>query len=86
MQQILAARDQEMRGQRQNGTATRNQLRGQMPAGRAKYDAQLKAVLTPDQSAKLTALQAECLHRDGRGPRFPSACKKPWPTGQGFLR
>ncbi|MGI4885300.1 MAG: hypothetical protein ACRYFR_10115 [Janthinobacterium lividum] len=73
VQQIMAARDQEMqamRGQMQGGTATREQMRDQMMAGRTKYDAQFKAVLTPDQYTKYTAMQAERMQRGpgGRGP------------------
>ena len=42
VQQILAARDQEMlamRGQVQSGAATRDQVREQMHIGHAEYDA-----------------------------------------------
>ncbi len=69
VQQIMLARDQEMlamRGQMQAGTADRSQMRDQMMAGRAKYDDQLKAVLTPDQFTKYTTMQA---NRRERGPR-----------------
>ena len=38
----------------------------QMKANRAKYDEQLKAVLTPDQLSKYTAMQQERRHH---GPR-----------------
>ncbi|OGX90091.1 hypothetical protein [Hymenobacter coccineus] len=75
VQQIMAARDQEMqgmRGQMQGGTATRGQMRDQMVAGRAKYDDQFKAVLTPDQYTKYTAMQADRMQRGpgrGMGPR-----------------
>ena len=68
VQQILLARDQEMvamRGQMQAGTADRQQLRQQMMAGRTKYDDQLKAVLTPDQYAKMQTLQASRRQRGG---------------------
>jgi protein CpxP len=68
VQQILLARDQEMlamRGQMQAGTADRRQLREQMMAGRTKYDDQLKAVLTPDQYAKMQAMQANRRQRGG---------------------
>jgi Spy/CpxP family protein refolding chaperone len=68
VQQILLARDQEMlamRGQMQAGTADRRQLREQLMAGRAKYDDQLKAVLTPDQYAKMQAMQASRRQRGG---------------------
>lgn len=73
VQQIMTTRDQEMqamRGQMQGGTATREQMRDQMMAGRTKYDAQFKAVLTPDQYTKYTAMQAERMQRGlgGRGP------------------
>jgi len=71
VQPILLARDQEMmamRGQIMSGTADRSQLRDQMMAGRAKYDDQLKAVLTPDQFAKMQTLEAS---RRQRGPGAP---------------
>ncbi|AMR25905.1 hypothetical protein A0257_01530 [Hymenobacter psoromatis] len=61
VQPILLARDQDMmtmRGQMQAGTGDRKQLRGQMQANRAKYDDQLKAVLTPDQFTKMQTMQA----------------------------
>ncbi|MFD1466738.1 hypothetical protein ACFQ48_00765 [Hymenobacter caeli] len=70
VQAIMAARDQEMqgmRGQVQSGSVTREQMRDQMMAGRAKYDDQFKAVLTPDQYTKYTAMQAERMQRGGQG-------------------
>lgn len=73
VQQIMLARDQEMlavRGQRQAGTGDRKQMRAQMMAGRTKYDDQLKAVLTPDQYTKYTAMQANRRER-GRGLDLP---------------
>ncbi|TPG72203.1 Spy/CpxP family protein refolding chaperone [Hymenobacter nivis] len=83
VQQIMAARDQEMqamRGQMQGGTATREQMRDQMMAGRTKYDAQFKTVLTPDQYTKYTAMQAERMQRGrggrGMGPRRDSTDTK----------
>ena len=69
VQQIMLARDQEMmamRGQMQAGTGDRKQMREQMMAGRTKYEDQLKAVLTPDQFNKYTAMQANRRER-GRG-------------------
>jgi len=68
VQQILLARDQEMlalRGQMQAGTADRKQLREQLLAGRAKYDDQLKAVLTPEQYTKMQTMQASRRQRGG---------------------
>jgi len=65
MQAILLARTQEMqamRGQARDG-GNRGQLREQMLAGRAKYDAQFKETLTPDQYTKFTALQADRMER-----------------------
>ena len=61
VQAILLARTQEMqamRGQARDG-GDRSQMREQLLAGRAKYDAQFKAVLTPDQYTKYTAMQAD---------------------------
>jgi protein CpxP len=71
VQGILLARTQEMqamRGQARNG-GDRSQMREQMQAGRVKYDAQFKAVLTPDQYTKYTAMQAERMERGGGGMR-----------------
>ncbi|QKG56085.1 hypothetical protein GKZ68_05180 [Hymenobacter sp. BRD128] len=61
VQPILLARSQEMmamRGQVQAGTADRDQMRTQMQASRAKYDDQLKAILTPEQFTQLQTLEA----------------------------
>ncbi|GAB3736696.1 hypothetical protein GCM10027594_17630 [Hymenobacter agri] len=76
VQAILLARTQEMqamRGQARDGSGDRSQMREQMQANRAKYDAQFKTVLTPDQYTKFTALQADRMDRardmrDGNGP------------------
>lgn len=68
VQQILLSRSQEMmamRGQMQAGT-DRSQLRDQMQASRAKYDDQLKQVLSPEQFTKYTALEAS-RRQGGRG-------------------
>jgi protein CpxP len=61
VKQILLARGQEMQAFRSQAktTANRDQMREQFKAGRAKYDAQLKQVLTADQFTKYTAFQAE---------------------------
>ena len=59
VQQILLARGQEMqalRGQARDA-GKRGQLREQMQANRAKYEAQFKEVLTADQYTKFAALQ-----------------------------
>ena len=67
VQAILLARTQDMqamRGQARDG-GDRSQLREQMQAGRAKYDAQFKEVLNPDQYTKYTAMQAERMERGG---------------------
>ena len=61
VQSIVLARTQDMqamRGQARDG-GDRSQMREQLLAGRAKYDAQFKAVLTPDQYTKYTAMQAD---------------------------
>ncbi len=79
VQQILATRDQEMqgmRGQVQSGAVTRDQMREQMQAGRAKYDAQFKAVLTADQYTKYTAMQAQRMQRGGQAMRQDSTAQK----------
>lgn len=68
VQPILLARSQEMlamRGQMQAGTADRSQLRDQMMTRRAKYDDQLKAILTPEQFTQMQTLEAS---RRQRGP------------------
>lgn len=77
VQQIMLARDQEMmamRGQMQAGTGDRQQMREQLMAGRTKYEDQLKAVLTPDQFTKYTAMQANRRER-GRGMNMPKEGK-----------
>jgi len=69
VQQILLARGQEMqamRGQAKDAT-NRDQMREQMKANRTKYDEQFKAVLTPEQYTKYTALQAEHKGYGGKG-------------------
>lgn len=70
MQAILLARTQEMQAMRNQARdgGDRGQLRKQMPAGRARYDAQFREVLTPDQYIKFTALHANRKERgDMRG-------------------
>ncbi|MDQ2769657.1 MAG: DUF4890 domain-containing protein [Bacteroidota bacterium] len=67
VQQILLARGQEMqamRGQARDAS-NRGQMRDQMQASRAKYDAQFKEVLSPDQYTKYTAMQADRMERGG---------------------
>ena len=67
VQAIMLARTQEMqamRGQARDG-GNRDQMREQMQANRAKYDAQFKEVLTADQYTKFTALQADRMNRGG---------------------
>ncbi|MDQ2793060.1 MAG: DUF4890 domain-containing protein [Bacteroidota bacterium] len=68
VQAILLARTQEMqamRGQARDGSGDRSQMREQRQAGRAKYEAQFKTVLTPDQFTKYTAMQADRMERGG---------------------
>lgn len=45
-----------MRSLVQSGAATRDQVREQMHAGHAKYDAQFKEMLPPGQYTKYTAM------------------------------
>lgn len=79
IQQILLARGQEMqsmRGQTRDAT-NRDQMREQMQANRAKYDAQFKEVLTADQYTKYTAMQANRMNRGGgRGAELQEATGK----------
>jgi protein CpxP len=56
VEQIMATRAQEMQALRADGSARPS--REQMQANRAKYDDQLKQVLTADQFTKYTALAA----------------------------
>ena len=67
VQQILLARGQEMQAMRgqPRDAGNRGQMREQLQASRAKYDAQFKEVLNPDQYTKYTALQAERMERGG---------------------
>ena len=81
VQAILLARTQEMqamRGQARDGSGNRGQMREQMLAGRAKYDAQLREVLAPEQYTKFTALQADRMERarDMRDTRTSPDVKK----------
>ncbi|MFC6224819.1 DUF4890 domain-containing protein [Hymenobacter artigasi] len=71
VQQIMLARDQEMQAMRGQGrdAGNRDQMREQMQAGRAKYDAQFKGVLTADQYNKYTTMQADRKNRGG-GPEM----------------
>lgn len=64
VEQILLAERQEMAGLRAQAAAngTRKGLGPEARTIRAKYDEQLKGVLTPDQFAKLQAKRAE--HRE----------------------
>ena len=64
VQQIMATRAQEMQALRADGSA--RPTREQMQANRAKYDEQLKQVLTPDQFTKYTTLAASRHHGGGR--------------------
>jgi len=67
VQQIMTARAQEMQALRADGST--RPTREQMQANRAKYDDQLKQVLTPDQFTKYTTLAAN-RHQHG-GPDRP---------------
>ena len=72
VQQIMLARDQEMqakRGEMQNAaTSNRKQVRNQMQANRAKYEDQLKAVLTPEQLTQYNTMAGKRRER-GQGKR-----------------
>jgi len=72
--QIMAARAQEMQAFRAAGAA--RPTREQLQATRAKYDDQLKQVLTPDQFAKYTTLAARRHH----GPKDSKLMRKAQPT------
>jgi hypothetical protein len=75
VQQILLARGQEMqamRGQARDA-ANPDQMREQMQANRAKYEAQFKEVLTADQYTKFTAMEAQMMQRGGRARGMESA-------------
>jgi len=60
VEQIMASRAQEMQALRTAGGP--RPTREQMQANRAKYDDQLKQVLTPDQFSKYTTLAANRRH------------------------
>ena len=66
VQQILATRAQDMQALRANSST--RPTREQMQASRTKYDDQFKQVLTPDQFAKYTTMQA---NRRQHGPDLP---------------
>ena len=66
VQQIMTARAQEMQALRADGSARPS--REQMQANRAKYDDQLKQVLTSDQFTKYTTLAANRHRHSGDRP------------------
>lgn len=70
VQQILMARGQEMKAAHDQApdAAKRDQMREQMKANHAKYDAQFKQVLTPEQYTKYTAMQADRMKHGHGGP------------------
>lgn len=55
--------------QKNQGTADRDAMRGQMKALRQKYDTELKAAITTDQYAKYEANQAKGKERNGKRTR-----------------
>lgn len=67
VQQILLARSQEMQAMRSQprDDAHRGQMREQVQANRARYEAQFKEVLNPDQYTKYTAMQADRMEHGG---------------------
>jgi protein CpxP len=69
VRQILLAQAQEGQALRAKYPAKeqRQAHRQEMKAGRAKYQAQLQAVLSADQYGKLTAMQKEHHHKGGHG-------------------
>ena len=69
VQQILASRAEEMQALRTTGSA--RPTREQMQANRAKYDDQFKQVLSADQFAKYTTMQANRRQRGPGGPNMP---------------
>ena len=77
VEQILATRAQEMQALRTAGSA--RPTREQMQANRAKYDDQLRQVLTPDQFSKYTALAAS-RHHHGPGMKDGKLKIKTKPT------
>ena len=64
VEQILLAENQEMQALHAKAAGTHG-ISPAMKAARAKYDGQLKAVLTPEQFAKLQAKRAEHLKEHG---------------------
>ena len=77
VQQILVARGQEMQAIRGQGrdAGNRDQMREQMQANRAKYDAQFKEVLTAEQYTKYTTMMDDRMHRGG-GPGLDGGKRK----------
>jgi protein CpxP len=78
VQQILLTRGQEMqamRGQARDAS-NRDQMRQQMQAGRAKYDAQFKEVLTADQYTKYTTMQADRMKGGRATARMAAKARK----------
>ena len=65
VQQILLVRGQEMQAMRSQaqGGGNRTQLRKQMQANRTTSKEQFKAVLTPEQYTKFSAMQADRMEK-----------------------
>jgi protein CpxP len=74
VRQILLAQAQEGQALRAKYPAKeqRQAHRQEMKAGRAKYQAQLQAVLSADQYGKLTAMQKGHHHKGGHGGKQPA--------------
>jgi protein CpxP len=74
VRQILLAQAQEGQALRAKYPAKeqRQAHRQEMKAGRAKYQAQLQAVLSPDQYGKLTAMHKEHHYKGGHGGKQPA--------------
>ena len=66
VEQILLAENTEMQALHAKAAGTHG-TSPEMKAARAKYDGQLKAVLTPEQFAKLQAKRAEHAKEHGHG-------------------
>ena len=85
VQQITTARSKEMQTLRSQArdADNRDQMREQMQARRAKYDAQFKEVLTADQFAKYTTTEDNRMNRGG-GPGGPGM-DRPRPEGASMM-
>ena len=68
VEQLLLARQQESAALKTKYAADKKSGRPAMKAAHDRYEAQLKAILTPEQFAKMSQLKADHHHGKAQGP------------------